>query len=70
VPFAYEEAIGFMIGCEIRDKDGIAATVPILTFSSKTNALSFSQVFFAELAANLRRKGSSVAQFLSQLYSK
>ncbi|KAF8575544.1 hypothetical protein K439DRAFT_1649515 [Ramaria rubella] len=27
VPFAYEEAIGFMFGSEIRDKDGIAATV-------------------------------------------
>jgi len=27
VPFAYEEAIGFMIGSEIRDKDGISSTV-------------------------------------------
>jgi len=27
VPFGYEEAIGFMIGSEIRDKDGVAATV-------------------------------------------
>lgn len=27
VPFAFEEAIGFMIGSEIRDKDGIAAMV-------------------------------------------
>jgi phosphomannomutase len=27
VPFAYEEAIGFMIGAEIRDKDGVAAAV-------------------------------------------
>ena len=27
VPFGYEEAIGYMIGTEIRDKDGIAATV-------------------------------------------
>jgi len=27
VPFGYEEAIGYMFGSEIRDKDGIAATV-------------------------------------------
>lgn len=27
VPFGYEEAIGFMIGNGIRDKDGIMATV-------------------------------------------
>ncbi|KAF8626172.1 hypothetical protein AX15_005059 [Amanita polypyramis BW_CC] len=27
VPFGYEEAIGYMIGSEIRDKDGVSATV-------------------------------------------
>ena len=27
VPFGYEEAIGFMFGSKIRDKDGVAATV-------------------------------------------
>jgi phosphomannomutase len=29
VPFGYEEAIGYMFGSEIRDKDGVAATVSI-----------------------------------------
>lgn len=27
VPFGYEEAIGYMTGSEIRDKDGVSATV-------------------------------------------
>ena len=29
VPFGYEEAIGFMFGSDIRDKDGVAATVSL-----------------------------------------
>lgn len=32
VPFGYEEAIGYMFGSEIRDKDGVAATVSRLPF--------------------------------------
>ncbi len=27
VPFGYEEAIGYMFGSEVRDKDGVAASV-------------------------------------------
>lgn len=33
VPFGYEEAIGFMFGPDIRDKDGIAAMVKIIQSS-------------------------------------
>lgn len=29
VPFGYEEAIGFMFGSQLRDKDGVAASVSI-----------------------------------------
>ena len=27
VPYGYEESIGFMFGSDLRDKDGVAATV-------------------------------------------
>ena len=30
VPFGYEEAIGYMFGPQIRDKDGVAASVILL----------------------------------------
>ena len=33
VPFGYEEAIGYMFGSQIRDKDGIAATVRIVSLA-------------------------------------
>jgi phosphomannomutase len=36
VPFGYEEAIGFMIGSEIRDKDGVAAAVWSLDFTKRS----------------------------------
>lgn len=29
VPFGYEEAIGYMFGSEIRDKDGVSASVSL-----------------------------------------
>ena len=32
VPFGYEEAIGFMFGSELRDKDGVAASVVFAEF--------------------------------------
>jgi hypothetical protein len=46
VPFGYEEAIGFMFGSYIRDKDGVAATVCVshpsnLRFSQLTSPTGF-----------------------------
>ncbi|KAG6379074.1 hypothetical protein JVT61DRAFT_11510 [Boletus reticuloceps] len=35
VPFGYEEAIGFMFGSEIRDKDGISATLMFAEMASE-----------------------------------
>lgn len=32
VPFGYEEAIGFMFGSDLRDKDGVAASAVFAEF--------------------------------------
>ena len=37
VIFGYEEAIGFMLGSKIRDKDGVAATVRLYYTESWSN---------------------------------
>ncbi|TBU28932.1 phosphoglucomutase 1 [Dichomitus squalens] len=34
VPFGYEEAIGFMFGADLRDKDGVAASVVFAEFAA------------------------------------
>ena len=39
VPFGYEEAIGYMFGNEIRDKDGVAASVSPETCRFPMNGL-------------------------------
>lgn len=53
VPFGYEEAIGYMFGSEIRDKDGVAATM-----------------VFAQLAASLQARGTTVSAHLQELYRR
>ncbi|VDB85543.1 unnamed protein product [Peniophora sp. CBMAI 1063] len=53
VPFGYEEAIGFMVSEEIRDKDGVSATL-----------------YFAELVADLHKRGSDAYSYLQELYEK
>lgn len=37
VPFGYEEAIGFMFGSLLRDKDGVAASVSHLSHASPSH---------------------------------
>ncbi|MBW0485447.1 hypothetical protein O181_025162, partial [Austropuccinia psidii MF-1] len=53
VPFAYEEALGYMCGTEIRDKDGLTALV-----------------IWAEIASELKDRGSSVIDYLDTIYRK
>ena len=53
VLFGYEEAIGFMVGDTVRDKDGISA-LGIL----------------AELIVQLKKRGSSLTQYLAELSEK
>ncbi|CAA7270161.1 unnamed protein product [Cyclocybe aegerita] len=38
VPFGYEEAIGYMFGSQIRDKDGVAATVSFVNLALSLRA--------------------------------
>ncbi|CAJ0639676.1 13664_t:CDS:2 [Entrophospora sp. SA101] len=53
VLFAYEEAIGFMIGDIVRDKDGVTALA-----------------VFAELTVQLKKRGTTVSEYLDELYRR
>ena len=70
VPFGYEEAIGFMFGSKIRDKDGVVATVrpPSNRAVTPRSYLYRSQLVFAEIVASLHRSGQTVRGFLDELY--
>lgn len=69
VPFGYEEAIGYMFGSEIRDKDGVAATVSWL-LSYLDFLTQIVQMIFAQLAATLRARGVTVHAHLQELYRR
>lgn len=68
VPFGYEEAIGYMFGDEIRDKDGVAASVGFV--HQLDSNVSQCQIRFARMTESLRLTGKTVVQHLHDLYSK
>lgn len=71
VPFGYEEAIGYMFGCEVRDKDGVAATVsPHCLWVLVLDMNSREQAVFAELVASLHRQGKTASEYLQELYDR
>lgn len=60
-----------MFGSQIRDKDGVAATVGVpVTSRGPTGLFTFycSQLVFAEMVALLQQSGQTVREFLEGLY--
>lgn len=70
VPFGYEEAIGFMFGNEIRDKDGVAATVSFKGLCRATVQVISLQVTFIQIVAALNVEGKTLTGHLQNLYEK
>lgn len=70
VTFGYEEAIGFMFGDEIRDKDGVAATVGVADSAEYTDPRVTSQMTFVQLVAVLNEQGKTLKGHLQSLYEK
>ena len=70
VPFGYEEAIGFMFGSEIRDKDGVAATVSCKRTIGVSQLKGWEKLMFAEMATELRSQGSTIHSYLKGLYER
>lgn len=53
MPFGYEEAIGYMFGPDIRDKDGVAAT---LVFAQLVESLAARQKTVNQYLNDLYKK--------------
>jgi hypothetical protein len=70
VLFGYEEAIGFMFSSDLPDKDGVAATVSLVTAPILSNLKWNLQVLFAELAVSLYQDGKTVWSHLKDLYKR
>jgi len=69
VLFAYEEAIGFMFGQHIHDKDGIAATVRNMELIFSLY-LMIIQIQFVKLVYSLQAQNKTVQQYLNELYNR
>ncbi|KAH9946369.1 phosphoglucomutase 1 [Epithele typhae] len=73
VPFGYEEAIGFMFGDQLRDKDGVAASVrtppshPLPARPNSPSPAPIAQVAFGELVVRLQQQGKTASSHLREL---
>lgn len=69
VLFGYEEAIGFMFGPMIRDKDGVAAAVSTVS-SLRLKSVTQRQVMFAQMVIELESRGQTAYSYLRKLYQR
>jgi hypothetical protein len=76
VPFAYEEAIGYMCAPAVKDKDGVSPMFSVIyplaqhIFTVCVTRQISALAIFAEMAAALANKGKSLSAQLEALYDK